>query len=105
MSINDIEVMEERALYLFLCLGECGKPSVATSRVIAGQNATQGQWPWQVGMYKRRIFFFCGGSLITPQWIVTAAHCVSKLTASGLSVVLGEFLFFILFGSLQIISL
>eukprot|EP00794_Sanderia_malayensis_P015869 gene15869-17468_t len=54
----------------------CGQPEVQQSRVIAGINATKGSWPWQILM----IFFgspMCGGSIVAPNWIVTAAHCVS----------------------------
>lgn len=45
--------------------------------IVRGQKAETGEWPWQVRMLKdiddRR--GFCGGSLIAPQWVLTAAHC------------------------------
>jgi len=54
---------------------DCGRPQVLSSRVIAGSTARRGAWPWQI------LMFFdgqpgCGGSLIAPDWVVTAAHCV-----------------------------
>ncbi|XP_010084304.1 PREDICTED: transmembrane protease serine 2 [Pterocles gutturalis] len=45
------------------------------SRIVGGSRATLGQWPWQVSLHVQDIHI-CGGSIITPQWIVTAAHCV-----------------------------
>ncbi len=56
-------------------LADCGKPEVQQGRVIAGENAKQGAWPWQVLMLFNNVPM-CGGSLIAPQWVVTAAHCV-----------------------------
>ena len=57
-------------------LGSCGIPEVAQSRVISGIDARKGSWPWQILMlYNGRTM--CGGSIVAPQWVVTAAHCVS----------------------------
>jgi len=55
--------------------GSCGRPQVQMSRVIAGDNAKRGAWPWQILMlYNGRPG--CGGSIISNRWVVTAAHCV-----------------------------
>eukprot|EP00794_Sanderia_malayensis_P015870 gene15870-17469_t len=56
--------------------GSCGKPEVQQSRVISGIDAAKGSWPWQILMlFNGRTM--CGGSIVAPNWIVTAAHCVS----------------------------
>ena len=56
-------------------LGQCGNPQVQAGRVIAGDDAKKGAWPWQILMlYNGRTM--CGGSLVAPNWVVTAAHCI-----------------------------
>ncbi|KAM9678233.1 serine protease 48-like [Trichechus inunguis] len=53
----------------------CGRPTY-TSRIVGGQDAVKGHWPWQVSLRMGQTHI-CGGSLITEQWILTAAHCLS----------------------------
>lgn len=50
-------------------------------RIVGGQPATDEQFPWQVAItYTRNdgVLLFCGGALISEQFVVTAAHCVVK---------------------------
>merc|ERR1712002_1408839 len=55
--------------------GFCGSPQVQGVRVIGGVNAVRGSWPWQILLLFSH-YPSCGGSLISPYWVVTAAHCV-----------------------------
>uniref|UniRef100_A0A669ERY3 Peptidase S1 domain-containing protein n=1 Tax=Oreochromis niloticus TaxID=8128 RepID=A0A669ERY3_ORENI len=65
----------------------CGQPKLNT-RIVGGQVAPVGSWPWQVSL-QRSGFHFCGGSLINSQWVLTAAHCFQTSTPTGLTVNLG----------------
>lgn len=59
-----------------------------TLRIINGIQAINGSWPWLVGIfYNGR--FRCGGSIISTDLILTAAHCVSNLNIIYLSVLCG----------------
>ncbi|XP_077334447.1 chymotrypsin A-like isoform X1 [Lithobates pipiens] len=71
----------------------CGVPAISpyisdNARVVNGENAVPGSWPWQVSIQNSTGFHFCGGSVINSLWVVTAAHC--EVISSDL-VILGEF--------------
>uniref|UniRef100_A0A7M5X943 Uncharacterized protein n=1 Tax=Clytia hemisphaerica TaxID=252671 RepID=A0A7M5X943_9CNID len=69
--------------------GSCGRPQVAMSRVVGGQDAKAHSWPWQIGLH-RNGGFMCGGSIINSRWVVTAAHCVHRRNAREFKVKLGD---------------
>lgn len=47
-------------------------------RIVGGDQAYPNQFPYQVGMYvtKQLEQTFCGGSVISANYVLTAAHCV-----------------------------
>jgi len=60
------------------------------SRVINGNNAKRHAWPWQISLRVGGLHF-CGGSIINPRWVVTAAHCVERNPSPrGYTVVVGN---------------
>ena len=50
------------------------------TKIIGGINADLNAIPWQIGISNGlRIHPFCGGSIIGPKTIITAAHCVDHI--------------------------
>lgn len=43
-------------------------------RIVGGTQSAQGSWPWQVALLFNETQF-CGGSLVSPHWVVSATHC------------------------------
>uniref|UniRef100_A0A8C5PX68 Peptidase S1 domain-containing protein n=1 Tax=Leptobrachium leishanense TaxID=445787 RepID=A0A8C5PX68_9ANUR len=68
----------------------CGEVQIQ-SRIMGGEAAQPGEWPWQVSL-RNNGKHFCGGSLISNTWVVTAAHCVpNSVDISTLKVYLGSY--------------
>ena len=56
------------------------------SRIVGGTVADANSWPWQVMVTNNSGYQFCGGSLVDPNWVVTAAHCVVNETPFSLKI-------------------
>ncbi|XP_050419568.1 proclotting enzyme-like [Adelges cooleyi] len=77
---------------------ECGIKNVIgyqqdQERIVGGQNAEPGEWPWIVAIFNSGRHF-CGGSLIDDSHILTAAHCVAHMSSwdvARLSANLGDY--------------
>ncbi|XP_041634564.1 transmembrane protease serine 9-like [Cheilinus undulatus] len=69
----------------------CGKPplNTVTTRIVGGEVASDGAWPWMASLTIFG-FHFCGGTLITNEWVLTAAHCVIGFNPRLLAVHLGR---------------
>lgn len=56
----------------------CGRPNVepaeTSPKIVGGREAVPHSWPWMVSLQINGTHT-CGGALISPQWVVSAAHC------------------------------
>ncbi|KAK7175097.1 hypothetical protein R3I93_002102 [Phoxinus phoxinus] len=74
-----------------LCqLDVCGQ-APRNTKIVGGENAGVGSWPWQASLHK--ISFpghFCGGSLINKDWVLSAAHCFQTISGFNVKIYLGR---------------
>ena len=57
----------------------CGISSIINDmasnlRIIGGREAVKGRWPWMVSILNRYHEPFCGGTIISPQFVITAGN-------------------------------
>ncbi|CAH0718452.1 unnamed protein product, partial [Brenthis ino] len=71
----------------------CGQRKVKHNQLITyGLEARAGDWPWHVAIssiYNSTFRYICGGSLISETFVLTAAHCVTKVGVPVLPEYLG----------------
>jgi hypothetical protein len=60
------------------------------SRIVHGDAARSGEYPWQVALTFSDGRQFCGGTLIAPRRVLTARHCVSRTLPRNIRVVYGK---------------
>ncbi|XP_055626318.1 chymotrypsin-2-like [Toxorhynchites rutilus septentrionalis] len=61
-------------------------------RIVGGSNAASGQFPYQVSLRSAANSHFCGGSIISNRWVLSAAHCTVGRTLANTRVVVGTHL-------------
>ncbi|MBX3014131.1 MAG: trypsin-like serine protease [Caldilineaceae bacterium] len=64
-------------------------------QIIGGTEAAPGAWPWQAAIVWRDTADayagqFCGASLVSAHWVLTAAHCVEELSPQRIDVIVGR---------------
>ena len=71
----------------------CGETSKSNHsrvrRVIGGQDASRHAWPWTV-LIMNHTNTYCSGSIISPTFLITAAHCVDNIDHNFLNFYVGK---------------
>ncbi|KAJ8705493.1 hypothetical protein PYW08_012539 [Mythimna loreyi] len=82
-----------------ICIPECGRVTPdGEPLIIDGRQAMRGELPWHVGIYRKTVEIYlqiCGGSIITNDVVISAAHCfwndvTKQLPASMFAVAVGK---------------
>jgi len=53
--------------------------TTSSGRILGGEDAKLGQFPWQASMDDSWYGHICGGSIISDRFVVTAAHCADAV--------------------------
>ncbi|KAL7863249.1 hypothetical protein SRHO_G00122330 [Serrasalmus rhombeus] len=60
-------------------------------RIVGGSQAAPGEIPWQVALVMNSTQqVFCGGSIVSELWVITAAHCLEECKDKDFIVRVGE---------------
>lgn len=85
-TLSGLEVLFLLGALLFAPGGLLGQ-----SKIVGGTKAPANAYPWMCAIAEKSggtLFDrqFCGGSLIAPNWVLTAAHCMEGEVPSGIEV-------------------
>uniref|UniRef100_UPI00398F2A95 enteropeptidase n=1 Tax=Pristiophorus japonicus TaxID=55135 RepID=UPI00398F2A95 len=83
----------DTVVYLECNRKPCGQSLVAlkdVEKIVGGNDVIEGTWPWIVSLHFRGRHV-CGATLVSNQWLVSAAHCIycTNLQPSYWKAVLG----------------
>ncbi|CAD7683790.1 unnamed protein product [Nyctereutes procyonoides] len=73
MLLLFLQLLKEDLHFFEKKKNDCGRPE-PSARIMGGSDAQPGSWPWQVSLHQSGSHI-CGGSLIAPSWVLSAAHC------------------------------
>lgn len=74
-------------------LAGCGEAIAASEdkRIVGGEPAPRGQYPFYAAIVKEDGSHLCGAALIAPNWVLTAEHCIAGQSPHSVSIGLEQY--------------
>nr|XP_037845317.1 transmembrane protease serine 11B [Chlorocebus sabaeus] len=77
IKLKEISKAASEMLTNNCCGRQLANSIITDNRIVNGKNALLGAWPWQASMQWKG-HHYCGASLISSRWLLSAAHCFAK---------------------------
>ena len=87
-----IEIRYFALLSAILLTSFFSSPVNSVQRIVGGDEAISGSYPWMVSLqFTRPGSHFCGGTLISDRWVLSASHCYEEEPLDTIFAVIGDY--------------
>lgn len=93
LTIIFLTILQPSYQYIYSCNSSlpcgCSSSPASVTRIVGGESAGTSTWGWAVSISISGTSL-CGGAILSSSWIITAAHCLSGVSASQVIVYAGS---------------